>query len=73
MDETGSGGKMTTSAAQLSAAGGVRWLSATACLSSAPYHFFGSGHTASLFKKSSSLSTLWYSVAVCLYPLHALT
>lgn len=40
MDETGSGGKMTTPAAQPSATGGVKRLSAASCLSSAPQHFF---------------------------------
>lgn len=50
MDEMGSGGKMSASAARLSITGGVRWSAATAHLSSAPHNWFGSGHTTSLFK-----------------------
>lgn len=73
LDEMGSGAKMNTSAAQLSATGGVRWSSAAAPLSSAPHGLFGSGHTTSLFKTCLSFSSSHYAVAVCLRPLRALT
>lgn len=62
---------MNTSAAQLSASGDVRWSAATAHLSSAPYNSFDSD--TQLFKKCSSFSSPWHTVAVCLHPLHALT